>query len=87
MTAQDERRAPVQGDTGHHLPRRYPNAKPPGSVAWLEHLEAWSAYARRCGRDQSAERIAARGGFGYAEMVDLLGREPMTWAPSPKEAP
>ena len=32
-------------------------------------------------RGQSAERIAERGGFGYWEITELLGREPNTWEP------
>ncbi len=76
-----ERRAPVQGDTGWHLPRRHPNAKPPGTIAWSEHVAAWERYAARYGRGQSAERLAERSGFSYGELVDLLGREPLTWEP------
>jgi len=53
----------------------------PGSVAWSEHLLAWSDYARRYGTSQSAERLAERGGFGYAELTDHLGHEPTTWEP------
>ena len=73
--ADANRRAPVQGDY-NRATRRYENA---GSIAWAEHVEAWEDYARRYGRDQSAERIAERGGFGYAELVDHLKRVPTTW--------
>ena len=69
------KRAPVQGDY-NRATRRYEGA---GSIAWAEHVEAWEDYARRYGRDQSAERIAERGGFGYAELVDHLKRAPATW--------
>ena len=69
------RRAPVQGE---HNKRD----RGPGTIAWDEHVLAWSAYAVRYGRDQSAERIAERGGFGYAELTSLLGHEPKTWAPA-----
>ena len=76
------RRVPVQGDPRHHLreddPRRG-NAKPPGTVDWGEHQEAWESYARKYGRCQSAERMVERGGFAYAELVMFLGREPETW--------
>lgn len=71
------RRAPVQADSHRN--------KPAGSIAWSEHLEAWSAYAAKYGSDQSAERIAERAGFGYGELVMFLGREPRTWEPHRKE--
>jgi hypothetical protein len=80
------RRAPVQGDTNHQLPashpKRPPAARGPGTISWAEHEEAWAAYAARYGRDQSAERLAARGGFGFEELRRLLGRDPSTWAPA-----
>ena len=73
------RRAPVQGDT----PRiRDDRPRGPGTIAWSEHEQAWAVYAGRYGRDQSAQRIADRGGFGWSEMVELLGHEPATWAPA-----
>lgn len=50
-----------------------------GTVAWAEHAEAWEVYAKRYGREQSAERINERGGFGYNEIAMLLGHEPTTW--------
>jgi len=71
------KRAPVQGDGGHPKDRKHG----PGSIAWAEHLQAWSAYAARYGEGQSAERMAERGGFGYGELQELLGREPETWEP------
>jgi hypothetical protein len=73
-----ESRAPVQGCS--RIPRGQPGHEA-GTVAWSEHHEAWGGYARRYGNYQSAERIAERGGFGYAELTDLLGREPSTWRP------
>ena len=73
MRERTGRRAPVQGT---------PKKRGPGTIAWDEHVLAWSAYAVRYGRDQSAERIAERGGFGYAELTSLLGHEPKTWAPA-----
>lgn len=54
---------------GHHA----------GTISWEEHLEAYKDYSNRYGSGQSAERLAERGGFGYAELVDHLGREPRTW--------
>jgi hypothetical protein len=63
------RRAPVQGE-----PHRRPPI-PAGTIAWEEHL----AYHAKWGNDQSAETIAARFGFGYSEIVDLIGGPPKTW--------
>ena len=56
-------------------------AKPPGTITWKEHLEAYAPYACRYGTDQSAERLVERGGFSYGELVNLLGHEPTTWEP------
>lgn len=69
-----ERRAPMQGEHGK-------NKRPGGTIAWSEHMKIYEAYAKRYGRDQSAERLAERGGFGWNECVLLLGREPTTWQP------
>lgn len=83
-TTNDERRAPVQGDGNWGMadgdPRKV-GSHPPGTVAWAEHLEAYVDYSRRYGTDQSAERLAERGGFGYSELTDHLGHEPKTWKP------
>lgn len=78
MTADVERRAPVQGTWGRggYLIR-------PGTIAWSEHMEAWEIYAARHGRDQSAERIAERHGFSYEELKLFLGRCPTTWREYP----
>lgn len=65
------RRAPVQGT--HSLKRG------PGTIAWWEHEKAWEAYHAKWRSYQSAERIAERGGFDFAELVDFLGHEPTTW--------
>lgn len=73
------KRARVQGD------RSIPVGQPghgPGTIAWTEHELAWSAYAARYGRDQSAERMNERGGFGYLELERYLGRAPETWSPA-----
>ncbi len=65
------KRAHVQAEGGHG----------PGTVTWAEHQAAWSFYAAKYGRGQSAERINERGGFGYLEIQDLLGHAPKTWSP------
>lgn len=67
-------RAPVQGEWGRGGWRYQP-----GTISWEEHEVAWRAYDAKWGCGQSAERIAERGGFGYDEIVKLLGREPTTW--------
>lgn len=66
------RRAPVQAEYGQER-------RAPGTVAWAEHLEAYEEYAAQFGTNQSAERLAARGGFGYREITTFLGHEPTTW--------
>jgi len=80
-----EQRAPVQGVGNYHLwvghPAREPDARPAGTIAWGEHLQAWEAYAKRFGRDQSADRVAERGGFCYREVTEFLGHAPRTWRP------
>lgn len=73
-----ERRAPVQADRASDDRRR----KPRGTVSWEEHLKAWGVYSRMFGTRQDAERIAKRGGFGYREISNLLGYEPLTWRPA-----
>lgn len=40
-------------------------------IPWEEHLRIYELYSARYGRGQSAERIAARGGFGVKEAVRL----------------
>lgn len=55
--------APVQGG------KRGPEVR----IPWDIHVRAWQVYAACGHRDQSAERIAERGGFGYGELVMLLG--------------
>jgi hypothetical protein len=54
--------APVQVMRGEPFPR---------SIPWHFHARAWSEYAAHH-RDQSAERIAERGGFGVSEVVACL---------------
>jgi hypothetical protein len=81
-----ERRVPVQGDGNYSLrpddPRRA-GAHYPGTVTWEERCEAWVGYAKRYS-GQDAERIAERGGFGYAEMTEYMGHEPVTWRVHPQ---
>jgi len=74
------KRAPVQG-TSCYLERGDPKERGPGTITWAEHLLAYATYANRYGTGQSAERLAERGGFGFWELADLLGREPTTWEP------
>lgn len=76
-----ERRAPVQGEGWRGDPD---NHRPPGTVSWAEHQQAWDEYHRHH-REQSAVRIAARGGFGWSEMKTLLGHDPETWRPDEDE--
>jgi len=83
---QQRRRAPVQADHIRHdsngNTRRLRIDEPggaPGTIAWDEHEQVWSAYARRYGRDQNAERIAERGGFSFDEITQLTGAPPRTW--------
>jgi hypothetical protein len=52
-----------------------------GTISWDEHLEAWLVYKWAGHGSQSAERLAERGGFGYGELLDLLGRAPESWEP------
>jgi hypothetical protein len=72
------KRAPVQQSYENKSKGR--SRKPAGTITWAEHLEAYVDYAARYGKSQSAERLAERGGFGYWEITDLLGHEPMTWS-------
>ena len=70
----EEKRIPVQATRSLNMPE--------GTISKSEHLEAWEGYAKRYGRDyQSARRIAQRGGFDYAELLEFLGRDPVSWKP------
>ena len=42
-------------------------------MPWSVGVAAWERYAARYGCDQSVERIAERGGFGFGEMHMFLG--------------
>ena len=58
--------APVQPEQGFPFPTRIP---------WAVHERAWSQYAAAGHGDQSARRLAERGGFGVRELCAcLLGR-------------
>ena len=70
------RRAPVQGNRAINGNL----AHGPGTISWVEHLQAWSGYASRY-PGQSAEIIAKRAGFDWLELVEYLGHEPTTWEP------
>ena len=70
-------RVPVQGEFHRGANWRFK----PGTISWGEHAEAYTEYAKRHGTSQTAERIAERGGFGYSELVKLLGHSPKTWMP------
>jgi hypothetical protein len=66
------RNAPVQmphsGRVPHGISMRIP---------WRIHQKAWKVYGKHY--DQSAERIAERGGFGLMELIYLLaGENPYT---------
>lgn len=66
MVAASKRTAPIQPQRGLPFPARVP---------WALHERAWSQYAAAGHGDQSAERLAERGGFGVGEFVAcLLGR-------------
>jgi len=66
----DEVRVPVQAD------KRNTKA---GTITWREHCEVWAKYVLLYGVDQSAARLAERGGFSWAEADELLGKPLQTW--------
>lgn len=41
---------------------------PAGTIPWATHLRAWEGYAAAGHGEQSAERLAERGGFSYREV-------------------
>lgn len=56
-----------------------------GTISWAEHELIHAAYKTKwhfAGSQQDAERIAERGGFGYAEAVELLGRDLQSFIPA-----
>jgi hypothetical protein len=80
----NSRRALVEGEGSWNLRKDDPRRKgawEPGTISWEEHLEVWKAYAAKHGKEQDAERINQRGGFGKNEAELLLGRPLTTWKP------
>lgn len=76
-------KAPVQSSHRRIINEHYhsepdPNPHPSGWIDWAEHCEAWDKY-NLIGTSQSAEKMAERWGFSYAELVWFLGHEPKTW--------
>lgn len=78
-----ERRVVTQGEGPYVLPvKRWPTGTMgPGTISEEEHQEIWEKYRAKYNNDQSAARIAERGGFGYWEAAALLGHEPVSWRP------
>ena len=70
------KRAPVMADCS-----KLGRGRGPGTIAWAEHLHAWSGYDAEYRSGPSAQRLAERGGFSYGELVTFLGHEPETWEP------
>lgn len=62
--------AKVQGREGD--PPVQPLRRQYGTINPLIHKLAWEEYARQGHGNQSAERIAERGGFGTGEIIMLL---------------
>lgn len=56
--AGERKMAPVQGYSA--------------GIPWSLHREAWDAYAKKYGKNQTAERLADRGGFGTEELDDFI---------------
>lgn len=81
------RRAPVQSSQQRDVSCTYREQLKgiadhgPGTISWSEYLIAYSDYSAHYGTQQSAERLAERGGFSYFELVMHLRREPTTWEP------
>lgn len=79
MSLDEPEKAFVQGEGVFN--GRTPQDIPVGYIDWDEHKEAWNAYHKRWANGQSALTINMRGGFGYWELVMLLGHAPRTWRP------
>ncbi len=73
--------APMQGT--NMLRPHQEGYRDPGMVEWAEHVEIWNAYAKQYGTEQSAVRMAERGGFGFDEAAKLTGTPPKTWLARP----
>jgi hypothetical protein len=66
----EERFAPVQG------------YEPGGRIPWALHARIWQAYAALGHGQQSAQRIAERGGFAWGEAAWMLGEfDPLSQKP------
>lgn len=63
-----EKMFPIQGGPVSGTDRY----QPPGQVPWSIAEEAYKVYSGKYGTEQSLERIAERGGFGWSELVWLL---------------
>jgi hypothetical protein len=50
-------------------------AQPRGDIPWALHVRAWQVYAALGHGNQSAQRIAERGGFGWLELAVLLAEQ------------
>ena len=74
-----ERRFPIQGEQAKpegYRPGDRIIRREPGWVPWGIAEEAYKTYASLYGKEQSLETLAARGGFGWSELVRLLqGKE------------
>lgn len=63
-----ERMFPIQGE--HFNDERV--RRPAGQVPWGIAELAYKQYVKDCGKGQSLERLAERGGFGWSELIRLL---------------
>lgn len=70
-----ERRSPRGPLPDHRAPVLADKTNPRhGTIPWSVHLRVWQAYAAAGHGDQSAERIAERGGFSYDECQRWLAQ-------------
>lgn len=60
-----EKMFPIQADHGRHK-------RSAGSVPWSVAEVAYQTYSKLYGSNQSLERLAERGGFGWSELVNLI---------------
>ncbi len=63
-----EKLFPIQGEHIHGFRAN----REAGHVPWAVAKAAYDVYSRLYGKDQSLERLAERGGFGWSELVWLL---------------
>jgi hypothetical protein len=73
QSEQEARTAPIQASRS-------------GRIPWQVHEAAWKVYAACGNGSQSAERIAERGGFSWAEIGLMLGGW-NPWAKRPLSRP